>query len=530
MLELRCFVDRESLRPSGGTVFVSIELTASGDSAEPRREPARTVLALDVSRSMTGQPLEQVVRSVDRLLDALDERDEIGVVAFSENAASVVEPVRADAEGRRLVRARVARLGTQRGTNIEAGIARAATMAACEGRRRGIVLLSDGEPNVGASTPEALREVAKRYRPGISIFALGYGLHHDEDVLAAVGEAGGGGYEYVPDPTSCSRSFARALGAQGDVVASGIELLVALAEGVELVRFVGREDTRVTRDGIRVTLPDMIAGARRIVTMEVSVTPPAYALIADLVRAVASWKEARAKETQTSEVCSLEIAEREPAVVVEGARRAFLARAEETRLAARALADRGQFVGAAQQVRTLLAEIDRLPGFVPADGSRLAEAYELLIDEAMAYERKPSPEQYAVFRKSMLPSRLTEHAPGSARDRGAESQRFMGTVAGDVPKAWLVVSSTGAKHRIGEECVIGRTPEADLVIYDRSVSRRQASVFATAGSHWLMDLGSTNPTFVNGRSLGRVPHKLVVGDIVRVGGTELRYELDVKSD
>jgi Ca-activated chloride channel homolog len=523
MLETKSFVDRSSLRPEGGPCFVSIEVIASGDAAEPRRAPARTVLALDVSRSMTGQPLEHVVRSVDRLLDALDEEDEIGIVAFSENATSVVEPVRADAVGRRLVRTRVGRLATQRGTNIEAGIERAAAMVGVDRRRCGIVLLSDGEPNVGASTAAALRDVVKRHRASASLFALGYGTHHSEDILAAVGDAGGGGYEYIPDPTSCARSFARALGVQGDVVASAIELVIAPADGVELVRFIGREDTRFTRDGIRIALPDMIAGGRRIVTMELSVAPK-NGFLATLVRATATWKEPRSADARSAtEEPTIEIADREPAIAIAGARRVLLARAEERRLDARALADRSQFAGAAQAIRALLREIDRLPGFVAADGSLLAEAYELLLDEAMAYERKPSPEQYAVFRKATATARLTEQAPASARDRGRESQRFMGKVAGDVPRAWLVLAS-GGKHLLEDECVIGRTADADLMVNDPSVSRRHAEVFASAGVHWVADLGSTNPTIVNGKALGRAPHALRDGDVIRVGGTDLRYE------
>ena len=83
-----------------------------------------------------------------------------------------------------------------------------------------------------------------------------------------VGEAGGGGYEFVPDPAVCARAFARALGAQGDVVAAGVEVVIELAEGVELVRFVGREETLFSRDGLLVSLADMIHGARRLVVAE----------------------------------------------------------------------------------------------------------------------------------------------------------------------------------------------------------------------------------------------------------------------
>jgi Mg-chelatase subunit ChlD len=106
------------------------------------------VLAIDVSGSMQGTPLDQVTRSVDRLLDALRVEDRVGVVAFSAGAMRVVDPVAVDASGKKLVRARVARLFAEGQTNVEAGIALAAEALgpAEDGRRRGVIVLSDGEP------------------------------------------------------------------------------------------------------------------------------------------------------------------------------------------------------------------------------------------------------------------------------------------------------------------------------------------------------------------------------------------------
>ncbi|MBX3262776.1 MAG: VWA domain-containing protein, partial [Labilithrix sp.] len=299
-LALSVWLDRSSLRPDeDGRCAVAVELAASGAPVEGARPPARTILALDVSASMKGEPLEHVIRSVDRLLDALGgERDgapadEVGIVAFSDDAARVVEPVRVDAAGKRLVRARVGRLVADRGTNIEAGLERAAEMLADAPAttRRGVVLLSDGAPNVGAHTAEALREIVRRHRPAISFFSLGYGLDHCEDVLSAIGEAGGGGYELVHDPSVCARSFARALGAQGDVVATGIELVVTPAAGVEIARFVGHEDTRFTREGVVVSLADMVNGARRLVVADLRVRAPgAERFVADVVEVTARFR------------------------------------------------------------------------------------------------------------------------------------------------------------------------------------------------------------------------------------------------
>jgi pSer/pThr/pTyr-binding forkhead associated (FHA) protein len=67
--------------------------------------------------------------------------------------------------------------------------------------------------------------------------------------------------------------------------------------------------------------------------------------------------------------------------------------------------------------------------------------------------------------------------------------------------------------------VIGRDPDADLVLDDREVSRRHvAATPAAGGSIVVEDLGSTNGTFVNGNQL-HGPTRVDAGDEVLLGVT-----------
>ena len=57
-----------------------------------------------------------------------------------------------------------------------------------------------------------------------------------------------------------------------DVVATGVEVVIGLADGVELARFVSsREETRFGKGGVIVTVSDMVAGARRVLVAEIAV-------------------------------------------------------------------------------------------------------------------------------------------------------------------------------------------------------------------------------------------------------------------
>lgn len=58
---------------------------------------------------------------------------------------------------------------------------------------------------------------------------------------------------------------------------------------------------------------------------------------------------------------------------------------------------------------------------------------------------------------------------------------------------------------------------------DEFASSRHARVEPRRDGVWVEDIGSTNGTYVNGVKLDR-PRRLTPGDVLRVGGTDLRYD------
>jgi pSer/pThr/pTyr-binding forkhead associated (FHA) protein len=71
---------------------------------------------------------------------------------------------------------------------------------------------------------------------------------------------------------------------------------------------------------------------------------------------------------------------------------------------------------------------------------------------------------------------------------------------------------------------VGRGAQNDVSIEgDEFASARHVRVEPRRDGVWVSDVGSTNGTYVNGVLIDQ-PRKLVEGDVVRIGETELRFE------
>src|SRR5260370_37748895 len=82
-------------------------------------------------------------------------------------------------------------------------------------------------------------------------------------------------------------------------------------------------------------------------------------------------------------------------------------------------------------------------------------------------------------------------------------------------RAWLETS--GEKFPIIGDCSLGRSPKNSIVIDSNKVSRRHAIInVQNIGEFWLIDLGSSNGTFLNHRRLQQ-PARLADHDQVVIG-------------
>lgn len=97
------------------------------------------------------------------------------------------------------------------------------------------------------------------------------------------------------------------------------------------------------------------------------------------------------------------------------------------------------------------------------------------------------------------------------------------------PWAELVVTAGNAAGMkfplIKEVCIIGRKEGNDICLQDPNISRIHARIEQGEQDYTVIDMGSTNGTFVNGRRVVKTTVK--PGDNIKLGKTELKFQVMV---
>jgi adenylate cyclase len=93
-------------------------------------------------------------------------------------------------------------------------------------------------------------------------------------------------------------------------------------------------------------------------------------------------------------------------------------------------------------------------------------------------------------------------------------------------QSWLAFAD-GRRFDLAGSVSLGRAPENTLVVADDQISRRHAIIQAQGvGEFWLVDLGSANGSYINGRRVTQ-PQPLHRGDIIRLSGVEMEFHSEV---
>ena len=218
-------------------------------------KPTNLVFLIDVSGSMSSdEKLPLVKRSLYTLLDTLRPSDRVGIVVYA-GADGVVMPS-TEVRYKDRMKALIEEMEPAGGTNAEAGIVTAYEMAErfrFEGGNNRVIILTDGDFNVGKTGQELIDLIASYREKHISLTAMGYGLgNYNDHQMESLAQEGNGNYFYVDSLQEAERVFGEQLPSTLEVIAADVKIQVEFdPAAVARYRLVGYDNRVLNNEDFR---------------------------------------------------------------------------------------------------------------------------------------------------------------------------------------------------------------------------------------------------------------------------------------
>jgi Ca-activated chloride channel family protein len=224
-----------------------LRVALKGCEPQPRetRTPVNVAFVIDRSGSMSGERIvqarEAAIMAVRRL-----QPDDIAALVVFDTRADVLIPAQKVADPGLFID-RISRIGLGGSTAIHDGVdkGRAEVLANFDAKRLNrIVLLSDGQANVGPSRPEHFAQLGRALlAQGISVSTIGLGLDYNEDLMLQLALASDGNHAFARDPSDLIQIFNREFNDVLAACAQTVSIDIELRPGVKAVKALSRDAT-----------------------------------------------------------------------------------------------------------------------------------------------------------------------------------------------------------------------------------------------------------------------------------------------
>lgn len=205
------------------------------------------VFLIDVSGSMQSEDKLPLLQSAfSYLTDQLSENDTVSIVTYSGEERTVLDGCPGNKKEKIL--SSIKSLRAEGSTNGEAGLRRAYEIAKAhfiKGGNNRIIMASDGDLNVGMSSPEALKAyVSDMKSSGVYLSVLGFGTGNYRDAnMEALADNGNGVYYYIDGASEAEKVFCTDLTSTLYTVAEDVKLQLTFnPSAVKSYRLVGYEN------------------------------------------------------------------------------------------------------------------------------------------------------------------------------------------------------------------------------------------------------------------------------------------------
>ena len=214
---------------------------------EDDRKPVRLTFLVDVSGSMSANnKLPLARKAMGYLVSNLGPEDSVAIATYAGRTEQILAPT--SAGDLSTITAAIERLQSGGGTNMDSGVQLAYTRASdafVEGAENRVIVMSDGDANIGKTSHEALlTDIIGHAKKGITLSTVGFGRGNYKDtMMEQLANKGDGNYFYIDDYTEAKKVFGQDLSGTIQTIARDVKIQVDFNEDVVMsYRLIGYEN------------------------------------------------------------------------------------------------------------------------------------------------------------------------------------------------------------------------------------------------------------------------------------------------
>ena len=254
------------------TTAIKVAVKGFEMKSEQERAPLNIALVIDRSGSMSGQKIERAKEAAIQAIQRLDSRDIVSVVVFDNNVDVLIPATKvSNLEG---MERKIRSIEPGGSTALHAGTQKGAEEVRKffeKGIVNRVILLSDGQANVGPSSPAQLGELGRTLGGrGISVTTLGLGSDYNEDLMAKLASASDGNHKFIEKADEMADIFQKEFNTALSVVAQEVQCVVTLPEGNRPVRALNM-DVNINGQEVTFGWNQIYSNHERFVMLEVEV-------------------------------------------------------------------------------------------------------------------------------------------------------------------------------------------------------------------------------------------------------------------
>ena len=260
-----------------GAIYLDLTITIPPAALAPSGAKASdVVVVLDRSGSMAADNrLPYAKEAIRSLVSLLQADDRFALITFDSVAVVNTELTHVTDAVREQILRRLEAIHPGASTNISDGLlkARALLQGNVGERSRKVILLSDGEANVGIVAPKELAQIAASFTGHSAVLStIGMGLGFNETLMASLADYGMGHYAYLEHLARLGEILEQDMHDARQVFASASSLEMALGDGVTVTDVGGYPIDLTSQPGsARVVTGQLLGGAKKhfVVTLTV---------------------------------------------------------------------------------------------------------------------------------------------------------------------------------------------------------------------------------------------------------------------